>query len=107
MVECGCDKNLGSCLNGKCLCGAADAKITGITNAFAKPIFQGLKAAGEEMQKVFGNLVFGIKTALKLASWAIPGLGKTASKALDAAIPLTGTGDPSVEKIEKIITDVM
>jgi hypothetical protein len=94
-------------MNGKCLCGDANAGVAKITNAIAKPIAEGLKKAGAEIQKVVGGLEFAVKMALKISSWAIPGLGKAAVKALSDAIPLTGTGDKKADEIMAIINKVM
>ncbi|MCJ1394562.1 hypothetical protein MMC18_007441 [Xylographa bjoerkii] len=96
-----------SCLNGKCLCGAANKGVADFTTAIAKPVFEGLAKAGKEMQKIAGGLEFAVKMALQMASWAIPGLGKAAVKALSEAIPLTGTGDKKADEIMGIIAKVV
>ncbi|MCJ1287160.1 hypothetical protein MMC26_006508 [Xylographa opegraphella] len=112
VADCNCKKKAPgstseSCLNGKCLCGAANKGFADITTAFAKPVFEGLAKAGREMQKVVGGLEFAVKMALQMASWAIPGLGKAAVKALNEAIPLTGTGDKKADEIMKTISKVL
>ncbi|MCJ1435554.1 hypothetical protein MMC27_004928 [Xylographa pallens] len=96
-----------SCLNGKCLCGAANKGVADIATAFAKPVLEGVAKAGKEMQKIAGGLEFAVKMALQMASWAIPGLGKAAVKALSEAIPLTGTGDKKADEIMKTIAKVV
>ncbi|MCJ1403526.1 hypothetical protein MMC11_006749 [Xylographa trunciseda] len=112
VADCNCKKKAPgstseSCLNGKCLCGAANKGVDGITKALATPILEGLAKAGKEIQKVTGGLEFAVKTALAMASWAIPGLGKVAVKALNEAIPLTGTGDKKADEIMGIISKVL
>ncbi|MCJ1293123.1 hypothetical protein MMC34_004676 [Xylographa carneopallida] len=112
VADCNCKKKAPgstseSCFNGKCLCGAANKGVADIATAFATPVLNGLAKAGQEMQKIVGGLEFAIKTALQMASWAIPGLGKAAVKALSEAIPLTGTGDKKADEIMKTISKVI
>ena len=75
---------------GRCLCGKDNKKVADIANAFSKPVLEGMKKFGEEAQKILGDIEAGLKMAIKLGTWVIPGLGpaaKTALKALDALLP--------------------
>ncbi|MCJ1421556.1 hypothetical protein MMC32_007920 [Xylographa parallela] len=112
VADCNCKKKAPgstseSCFNGKCLCGAANKGVADIATAFATPVLEGVAKAGKEMQKIVGGVEFAVKMALQMASWAIPGLGKAAVKALSEAIPLSGTGDKKADEIMKIISKVV
>jgi hypothetical protein len=73
----------------------------------AETTLKGVAEAGKEIQKVVGGLEMGIKLALQMGSWFIPGLSKAAAKALSAAIPFDGTGNQKADDILKIINKVL
>jgi len=102
--DCKCQEKVpgsvgGSCANGVCKCGEADKTIQSTTKFFSKPIAEGMVEAGKVIQKVAGGVTFAIKMALKLGSWAIPGVGKQVAKLLDKAIPLVETGNKDADNV--------
>ena len=79
---------------------------------FAKPVLEGLRIFGEEMQKILVDVEAGLKMVVKLGTWVIPGLGpaaKGAMKALDAALPPAEikTGDKKADQILSVLGKVL
>ncbi|MCJ1251870.1 hypothetical protein MMC30_009108 [Trapelia coarctata] len=89
----------GSCANGVCKCGEADKTIQSTTKFFSKPIAEGMVEAGKVIQKVAGGVTFAIKRAIKIGSWAIPGVGKPVAKPLNLAAQLVETGNQDADKV--------
>ena len=111
LADCQCtDKRSMSCLNGKCLCGKDNDVVAKPAQAFTGTIAEGLQAAGPILNAVNGGMIEGVRMAMKLGSWLIPGLpaaAKATMKALDKAWPPASFGNEKADSIVSKINSVL